>query len=445
MRTRTALIYLAVFLVLAGYYYYFEVVRRQDRPRPPGVFQLQGKEITALKLQRADGEQVSAVKNGHWHLEEPIKTRADDAAIKGLLATLRSLAPERQVEGAAGDLEPFGLQNPKMRISFQAGDSWHRLDIGARTPVGDHYYGGSDQSEGIFLLSAGTERSLDKTLFDLRSKDLLTLKSEEVDRLEIGGPDGHLLVVRRDDGNWQAPAAPEMKISSSRVESFLSTLTWLRAQSFVGQEQIPESNFGLDPPRFEITLAAQGRTETLRLGKATESEGIYARSDTLLAVVTVDESLADKIPGSLADLEDRTLFAFDMEEVKVISLELGSKTARIHREDDDWKWVGAEGPEEPETWRVRSLLWKIQELEYEAGPPPERNSPPQQKSLEVALYADEEKALGRLFVGEGVSIEEQPVVLWFAADDQALQPYRVSAEPLKELKQAIDRLFSPEE
>jgi len=67
MRTRTALIYLTLFLVLAGYFYYFEVAGRRARIEQEEaarhLFQVDKAQITDLRP--ATGQ-----RQGHTHLPD---------------------------------------------------------------------------------------------------------------------------------------------------------------------------------------------------------------------------------------------------------------------------------------------------------------------------------------------------------------------------------------
>ncbi|MBW2625886.1 MAG: hypothetical protein JRC54_06835, partial [Deltaproteobacteria bacterium] len=110
MRTRTALIYLTLFLVLAGYFYYFEVVGRRARIEQEEaarhLFQVDKAQITDLQLDRGRATPIYLIKNGHWQIVEPINTRGDEFTVASLLTTLESLKIEREVEAAAQDLQP---------------------------------------------------------------------------------------------------------------------------------------------------------------------------------------------------------------------------------------------------------------------------------------------------------------------------------------------------
>ena len=60
MKTRTALIYLAILLMLAGYFYFFEMVRKEARVKEEEaarrVFQVDKTEITALKIEKPSAQ-----------------------------------------------------------------------------------------------------------------------------------------------------------------------------------------------------------------------------------------------------------------------------------------------------------------------------------------------------------------------------------------------------
>ena len=176
MKTRTALIYLAVLLLLAGYFYFFEVVRKEARVKEEEaarrLFQVDKTEITALKIEKLSAETKSLKKNGHWLILEPLSTRADEFAVEGLLASLQSLEMDRQVDEAARDLQPYGLDKPALRYSFLVGDRWHHLRIGGRAVIGDKFYASGDQEDRVILIADSQQRSLDKTLFDLRQGTL---------------------------------------------------------------------------------------------------------------------------------------------------------------------------------------------------------------------------------------------------------------------------------
>jgi len=449
MKTRTAFIYLAVFLLLAGYFYYFEVVRREARNKKEDaalhLFQIDKGQITSLQLDKNEPKPIALNRNGHWQIAEPISSRADDFAVENVLTTLQSLKMEREVEGAAQDLQPYGLDNPKLHLSFKADGTAHQLRIGAKTVVGNQYYASGDQENRVVLISATQQESLDKSLFDLRSKKFFTFKSDQVDRIEIVRPEGRLAVARLDKQRWHDAAAPEIKIKSSKVEKLLNRLILLRAEQFVADGKEDIAQFGLDPARIRINLAAKGKIETLLLGSSSEEKTIYAKGENLPGVAMVAEKPLEEIPVALSDLEDRTLFSFDLDQVKAVALKLPGGAARLEKQEEKWNWAGDEDLKEPENWQVNSLLWKLQELEYLPDAPPNKQPFPENVQLDLILLTEREEKLFTFSLPEVPADKAGSGVLWFSKGDDTKRPYWLSAKSLQELHESAKKLVTKPE
>ena len=448
MKTRTAFIYLVVFLLLAGYFYYFEVVRRKARTEleeaARHLFKLNESQITALRIDRNGNQSISLIKNGHWQIVEPISTRADEFGVGNILSTLQSLKMEREVDAEAKDLQLYGLGNPALQLSFDTNGTTHQLHIGARTVVGNQYYASGDQENRVLLISSTQQEALDKNLFDLRRKEFFTLKSDEVDGIEIARAKDRLVVARVEKQGWQGPETPETKIKSHKVDEFLTRLILLRAKGFVedGEENI--ARFGLDPARIRITLSAKEKKETLLLGSGNEKESIYAKGEEIPGVAMVDEKLLENLPGSISDLEDRTLFSFDSDQVKAVTIKLNDETGRLEKKEEQWKWAGNKDRKEPERWGVNSLIWKLQKLEYLPGASPEKQPSPESIGLDLILLTENKNKLATFSLPELPGEKAERGVLWFSGGDETKRPYWLSAESLQELHESAKKLVTRE-
>jgi hypothetical protein len=351
---------------------------------------------------------------------------------------------EREVETEAQDLEPYGLDKPRINLSFLADDTQHHLRIGAKAVVSNHYYAAGDQENRVVLLDANQQQGLDKSLFDLRSKEFFTLKSDEIDRVEIERAEGKLALAKLESKGWQALAAPELLIKSAKIESLLSRLTWLRAKRFLENGGSKFTQLGLDPARIRVSLSEKKKTETLLLGKTKKDEGVYAKGGGLPGVAMVDEKLLEELPGSLADLEDRTLLAFELDQVKAVSLEVAGETGRLSRHGEKWKWADDESKADPENWRVNSLLWKIQELEHLPESPSQELSPPESRQLNLVLFSENEAPLGTFILAQLPGEEAERGTLWFFESGQSMRPYLAAAESLRDLHESAKKLLKPE-
>jgi hypothetical protein len=449
MKTRTVLIYLGVFLVLVVCCYYFEVVRRQAHERQEEaarrLFQVDKTRVTALRVERAEAEPICLEKGDHWRIVQPITSRADEFTVDGILDTLESLQMEREIEAASRDLRGYGLDKPELQLSFRVGDTWHRLCVGAEAPVSDRFYASADQESRVVLIADFHRRSLNRNLFELRFKNLFTLTSGEVDRIELHHPGTEFLLVRHEEDHWQAPDRPEVRIKTAKVETLLDRLTWLRASRFVQKGEGDLPRFGLAPGTFHIAIAAGQQTESVLLGSRENDKGVYARSQQLPGVVLVDEAVVEQLPRSLSELEDRSLLSFESEQVAALRVALNGRTATVVRRGEQWRWEGNGDLQDPEAWLVVSLLWKLQELAYQSGAPPQRSSPPQEPQVSVVLFGGNEMQLCGVLLPEIPAAEEHREVVWAFQGGEQPQPHWVSRESLHGVEQSMNKLMAFEQ
>jgi hypothetical protein len=448
MRTRTALIYLTIFLVLAGYFYYFEVVGRRTRTEQEEaarhLFQVDKAQITALQLNRGEAASISLTKDGHWQIVEPINTRGDEVAVESLLTSLESLKMEREVEAAAQDLQPFGLDQPTLNISFLAAGSQHELRIGTRAVVGNQYYASSDPKNRVVLIAGEKRQSLDKSLSDLRSKEFFTTDSDEVERIELDRGKNELVLIRAGNKLWRAPAAAEVKIKTSKVERLLDQLLRLRAKQFLDNEESNLALLGLDPAKIRLEISTQEKTETLLLGNTKEGESVYAKGGELPGVAMVQKSLLDELPRTLIDLEDRTLLVFDLDQVRALALVLAGEATRLEKNEETWNWLQDENRKDPENWRINSLLWNVQELEYLPGDLPRAQSSAENNVLKLVLYSQNDEKLGTFSLLEAPSEKTERGVLRFSKGNETPRSYWLSGESLRGLYEGVKKVVSPE-
>ena len=448
MRTRTALIYLTVFLVLAGYFYYFEVVGRRARTEQQEaarhLFQVDTAQITALQLDKGEDKPIYLIKNGHWQIVEPIRSRGDEFTVESLLTTVESLKIEREVEAAAQDLQPYGLDQPMLHLSFLAAGSRHQLRIGAKAVVGNQYYASSDQENRVVLIAGAQQQSFVMSLSDLRSKAFFTIKSDEVERIELGRGKNELILTRAENKLWRAPAAVEVKIKTAKMERFISLLFQIRAKRFLDNEEDNLALLGLDPAKIRLKISTQEKTETLLLGNIKKDEGAYAKGGEIPGVTMVEENLLAELPQTLNDLEDRTLLVFDLDQVQALALVLAGEAARLERNEDTWNWLGDKNRKDPENWRVNSLLWNLQELEYLLGDFPRAQSSAENKVLELVLYSENDEKLATFSLLEVPSGKTESGVLRFSKGSETARAYWLSDESLRELYENAKKLLSPE-
>jgi hypothetical protein len=449
MKARHSFIYLLLLGAIAGYFYYFEVIKPQQKKEAERVakklFHFAVDQVDGLEILPRGGKAVRLNKDTRWHITEPITSDVDEAALNGVVSTLESLQPERQVVESSEDLKAFGLQDPALAVRFKVGEGWRELLVGDKNPVGDAYFAKTAERPAVFLLAQGNWTVLSKSANDLRRRQLLAFEPLTVTGLEVTWRDGSRLVVYKDSGGvWKSPDQPEMVIKKSKVDNVLDQIQWLRARDFLTDEVTGLAEHGLAPAEVTVKLHLKdNREEILQLGKQdTAKKRVVALSSELSAVVQVDDSLLQELPKQLRGLEDRSLLDIHTAQVKQVIWSLGQNQGHaVQTGDNQWSLKADSGKGEAlkEPWRIRSLLWELGEAAYERRLQDNPAFPRQpQGTLE---FWDAKEKLGSL-AWEKPPQEDAPLTsLWKATgSDQKIQALQVKTELIRKLEDKVKDL-----
>jgi hypothetical protein len=330
---------LALFVVFAGLiaYLYFvdarkpvteEGVEKRDK-----VFTVESDKINELKITSSSGETstLKKDKNG-WKLVEPLATKVDDGEVNGITSNLASAEIQSTVDESPKNLQPYGLDKPRIQIAFKAdGDkSYRRLLIGAKTPTGGDLYAQRNGDKRVLLVPSYVESSLDKKPFDLRDKKILTFDRDKVDRVELEH-DGQKVELTKAGQDWNVSAPIQAKADFSSVESIISRLQSAQMKALTSENATDLSQYGLDKPVATATVGLGSSRATLAFGKSAEGGDVYARDITRPVVVTVAADLLTDVKKNPSDLRRRDVFEFRSFNAKRIEVSRGAETLAFEK------------------------------------------------------------------------------------------------------------------
>lgn len=245
---------------------------------------------TALKFQRdaADSMEVASGDRvlkfgkvqGDWQLTDPATERSDQAAIEGLLARIDGLRMKAVETAHPEDLSKYGLDKPAASVTIGTGSARATLLIGTQSEEGSVYARDASREE-VFTIDAGVLDDLKRDASEYRQKDLFDARAFNTTRVEIarGGQTTayEKTMVKNQEGGeeqkWQRVAPSAGEVDGAKVDTLLSTITGLRADSF-----LPKPPSGA---QAELTIALTfdgGRTERVTFFKS-GSEAYAVRED----------------------------------------------------------------------------------------------------------------------------------------------------------------------
>ncbi len=283
--------------------------------RDRSLLEFTGPEVTGLTIEQESSALRFSKADGAWHLLEPVRARGDFGIVEGLSGRIGSaemIAVE--VESIDGDLEPFGLDNPRMAITVETDKGNHVLVMGNESPAGTVY--GRDASRAIVF-------TVDAALFDEFNRDIDTYRKKELFDFQPFNANG--ITVTRDgeiyrfekgsdnDDNsansneqlWQQVEPDQKVIEALAFDDLLSKLSGLRAESFVNGRD----NTGLNIPLATFTVTyGNEQQETVTIGQSDDTyHGIHGEEDGAAVIDStsingVFESI-DMVLGTSVDTE----------------------------------------------------------------------------------------------------------------------------------------------
>ncbi len=468
---RYLIVYAVIFVALATYFFVFEVHKKRKETEAKEaerkVFSMNPDEIGEITILRNSGKIVLVKEGDQWRITSPLETETDRPSVLGFVNTLASLRAKKWI-GHEGDLSAFGLKNPTITISAKVNQKEHRLLIGDKTPIGDGVYAMAfvDNApvgkEPVFVIDTGVWGVLKKELYDLRKKELASFEDPQVKSIEIrwhGDKENQITIVREAQG-WKLQDNPDIKVKKSRVDHIVDQIRWLRAIKFVGDSKVDPESYKPGNPIVTISLDLSNRNplkikfgnyvEQKQEGEAQKEPGssvprLEAVSSDLPFVAVVDRYILNELPHKPDDLLDRSLMTWKEDDIGKIVWRRGNDTMEFVKEgdrDSHWKWK--KGSDKgynklSEGWKVRSVIWAANDIEYETKKEPVK-SLPDKIGESVQFYDTGGKLLAELAWQEVSANQKDSSTVWVkSGDTDMIQVFTVQSSKLKNLS---DRLKS---
>ncbi len=375
----------AAVLVLAGlgaYIYLVEWKKPEGGDAKPKekVFTLDKAKVGELTIAPAQGEAIKLVREGTgWKMTAPSAVSADAAAVDTMISSLESLEIEEVVADNATNLGDFGLDKPKLSVEALAQGSAQpvKLLVGAKLADGSGVYAKVPASSRVFSVAAWTVGSFEKKPFDLRDRDLLHVKRENVKSLEIAGPEGSYALARADKDEWAFSKPLVTRAGRWSVDSLLGNLESLRMESVAAEAAQEVKPFGLVKPARRVTIGlSDGTSKTLEIGGPAgeaKDKKFHARVSGASLVAVIPGALVDDLAKGMKELRAKRLLEVATYEVQGFDALSGSarKTcAKSTTKDKDgldkaqWKRTAPEA-KDLDTNKVEDALFRLGGVEVQ--------------------------------------------------------------------------------
>jgi hypothetical protein len=324
-------------LALAGLASYYWFVERKREPRPEGerekvtVLAVDKSKAKEVSIASAGGETIRLVKEGAaWKVAAPFVAPADASAVESLLTSLEKLEADEVVVDEAPSLAEYGLDEPSrtVRAVVEGAAAPLEVQFGAKSPDGSSVYARTASAPKVYLVPQWASGTFDKKPFDLRDRDLLHVKRDDVRSLEVLGPEGSYALARTDAGEWAFTKPMASRAGRWSVDGLLGTIENLRMEQVAAEAVTDVKPFGLDRPTRTVSLVLKdGSTRAIEIGSGAPDPSAtpapspspgekaekpkptkyYARQAGTGLVAVVPATLADDLAKGMGELRAKRL------------------------------------------------------------------------------------------------------------------------------------------
>lgn len=348
MRTKVTLVLLFLNVALFFFIFRFERRWRTEDSWKEARRRVLGAESTAIRTLEiaSPNRTVALAKRGDtWFITKPLEWPANPNAVNRIINDLQFLEHDtsfnvRDLGKNGQSLADYGLDQPKMTVSFTSGESSPDnprtptvLRLGDSTKDGQRLYLLSPDGERIHVVGQSLGKSLALSFRELHSDTIFSIPVFEARSLNLqtAAPANLRIRLRRDGNRWSFETPIIARASKNVTELAINQLNALRVKSFV-TEKLPAS-LPSDKPALRVSLEGNSRRETLVLGdvlgepavSAVGSAGdrdYYAQLEgrSALFTVSLSEALKQTLDHAQEKLRETRLLEFDTRAVSAITL-----------------------------------------------------------------------------------------------------------------------------
>jgi len=233
--------------------------------------------IDRIAVTNKEGSITAEKRGDSWWIIDPKELPADNGLVMAAAAALEKMTvvdaaskkQERQVEYGLAKDSPERMEVK----AFAAGTEVLDFAAGKRSPDG----------QGIFIVMAKDPNTVyvasetvpfifGRTVKEWRSKVILDLRRETIDRIQITNSKGALDLVKESGDQWQRKDDPSWHADSVRIGQVLDTFTRLPWVDVVDEPDL-SVDYGFNAPQARAAATAEGKDHVLVFGKDLEGPG----------------------------------------------------------------------------------------------------------------------------------------------------------------------------
>jgi len=312
-----------------------------------------------------------------WRMERPHSALIDPTFMGFFLAKSTSLAVDKFVEDDPQDLALYGLDNPQVRLEFVDNNGNSQAALFAQAQVGGDMYCKRETLPHVWIIPRDFAVTLMQVELELVDHNFLRAFRDDVERIELGGASGTLVLTRdatRETQPWTvasrstsaAPGAPR-PASAEFVADILTRLDALQVARYLPEEDAA-AIFPKDAPWRGIRVTAGGQVQGGSIAdgytSAQGSQAVYFLRDEDSIVGLLPSEVTTLFDLTLLDLVDPQLLVLEEKDQRTLTVSGGGKTREFKRQrSGEWFYTDMNA-QATELWPVLDGIFFLRAEEH---------------------------------------------------------------------------------
>jgi Domain of unknown function (DUF4340) len=197
---------------------------------------------------------------------------------------------------------------------------------------------------------------------------ILSLKQDDISKLEIkkkGGED--LVLAKGDGGKWQITAPKPLSADQESVTSLLSSVSSINSDRLVEDKASDLGQYGLTQPSLELDITTKdAKPQKLLLGDETPAgSAVFAKLEGDPRIFTIASYNKSSIDKTANDLRDKRLLTVDFDKLSQVEVVTKKQDIEFGRNKQEWQIVKPK-PSRADNFQVEEIVRRLRDAKMDA-------------------------------------------------------------------------------
>lgn len=389
-----------------------------DDNKPRKLFEVEFDKIVGFEVKPHDAPTCSFVKEkDKWRMTAPMSGPAEQGTLTSDIRRVANLEYVKKFEKGAADFPEASdttIDKPKLvfKLTDDAGKS-HVLKVGQAQTLSRRTFVQPGGDEAVYLVDGDLARDLRRKPSAYRSKRISDMNRMDVTRIEVQGEQNYTVV--KDTRGWTIESPVKARAEVATVNKILQGMESLTALEFVDDAPASLRPYGLEKPRYLITVTSERKTvrppppppatqpetpefdtetKVVRVafgGKAETSVFAKLAEDGSPTVFQISETVLKNVVPAIDDLREKRIVNMVSSKAQRIKLKTPSDSVELIKQASGWRFApsdtGLEG-DAADAMAIDDVLKAVRELKalgFETGEPNQYGLAEPEIRIEVTL------------------------------------------------------------